>query len=78
MYTVEPACLHTHMHHQRHCLHLNWCWGAQPSIFEVLEDTGIEMIFRLQLLKCTQRVWNVRAVHIYTVLRPNSINLKIK
>lgn len=76
VYTSEPP--RTHMHHQWYCLHLNWCWGAQPSISEVLEDAGIEMIFRLQLIKCTHRVWNVRAVYIYTVLRTNSVNLKIK
>lgn len=78
IYTLLKLHLCTHMHHQWYCLHLNWCWGAQPSVFEVLEDTGIEMIFRLQLIKCTHRVWNVRAVHIYTVLGPNTIHLQIK
>lgn len=78
IHTAEPMCLHTHMHHQWYRLHLYRCWGTQASVFEVLQYTRIEMIFRLQLIKCTHGVWNVRTVHIYTVLRPNSIHLKNK
>lgn len=65
----------THMHHERYCLHLYWCRGIQPSIFEILEDAGIETILRLQLLKRANRVRYITAVHVDTVLRAHAVHL---
>lgn len=66
----------TYMHHEWYCLHLYWCRGIQPSIFEVLEDAGIKAILGLQLLKRANRVRYIAAVHVDTVLRANAVHLK--
>lgn len=74
--TTECVRVYTHMHHERYRLHLHCRRGAQACVFEVLNDTRAEMILGLQLLKCAHRVRYVTAVHIYTVLRANTIHLK--
>lgn len=69
---------YTHMHHERYRLHLYWRRRVEPCVFEVLKDARDETILGLELLKRAQRVWNVAAVHVYTVLRANAIDLKSK
>lgn len=69
------VCVRTHMHHERYRLHLHWRRGVQPSVSEVLDDTRVEAILRLQLLKCAHGVGYVGAVHVYPVLRTNAIHL---
>lgn len=64
------------MHHEWYSLHLHWSRGIQPSILEVPEDKRVDSILSLQLLECAHRVWYITAMHIYTMLRSNTIHLK--
>lgn len=64
------------MHHERNRLHLHCSWGVQPGFLQVLEDPWVESILILQLLERAHRVWDVAAMHVYTVLCPNTIHLE--
>lgn len=68
--------VYTHVHHERYCLHLYRRWGVQSCVFKVVNDTRVEAILRLQLLERAHGVWYVAAVHIYTMLRANTVHLK--
>lgn len=80
-YTVHQqltVCVCTHVHHERDGLHLYWRRGAQPGVSDVLEDARAEAILGLQLLKRAHGVGHVAAVHVYAVLRANTIHLEDK
>lgn len=74
-YQSLNACICTHVHHERYRLHLHWRRGVQPCVFEVLEDTRVETILGLQLFKRAHGVGHITAMHVYPVLRANTIHL---
>lgn len=65
----------THVHHERNGLHLHCGGGVQAGVLQVLEDSRVESILGLQLLECAHRVWDVAAMHVDTMLGPNTIHL---